>query len=380
MNIAGFVIRRERLKRAWSQEGLCDGICAVSYLSKIEQGKVEASTEVLKLLLERLDLSWNLTDTTEVEALVEECYEALLAGRESLCEEKLAPLLKRKDWECGACAIDLLLLQKFFMQEKCFLETELEPYMSNRQLGLQYLLKGQDKMAITIYPCAYFYLICGRHRYYNGEYPAATEMLRIACQMAADAGLVYIMMLGRVYMGNCYSDMGDIDHMIENYVVANRLAEALQDVETQRSIQYNIASTRLGCGQIQEAFPYFAELEHPSAMDLHKLAICYEQTGRTKEARAAIEKAYDLLQEEEADTKETIKKMLDVVAYRLAHTDYLETDGYGAILLDCFEELQRTLPKGYAGFHLQWVLEWYKANRQYKQACALLEKFPQKTL
>ena len=32
----GILIRRERLRQNYSQEGLCRGICAVSYLSKIE--------------------------------------------------------------------------------------------------------------------------------------------------------------------------------------------------------------------------------------------------------------------------------------------------------------------------------------------------------
>ena len=54
----GMRIRRERIKRNWSQSGLCYGICAVSYLSKIEQGKMEVSEEILKLLLERLELLW----------------------------------------------------------------------------------------------------------------------------------------------------------------------------------------------------------------------------------------------------------------------------------------------------------------------------------
>ena len=42
------LIRYERLKRNWSQEGLCDGICAVSYLSKIEQGKAEPNPQLLQ--------------------------------------------------------------------------------------------------------------------------------------------------------------------------------------------------------------------------------------------------------------------------------------------------------------------------------------------
>ena len=56
MNYLGYIIYRERLRRNWSQSGLCKGICTVSYLSKIETGKADPSEEVLRLLLERLEL------------------------------------------------------------------------------------------------------------------------------------------------------------------------------------------------------------------------------------------------------------------------------------------------------------------------------------
>lgn len=51
---------------------------------------------------------------------------------------------------------------------------------------------------------------------------------------------------------------------------------------------------------------------------------------------------------------------------------------YGEKLLSCFARIRRELPVGYAAFHLPWVLAWHKANRQYKQACALLEEFSSK--
>ena len=56
MNYQGYIIYRERLRRNWSQAGLCKGICTVSYLSKIESGKSEPSEEIVRLLLDRLDL------------------------------------------------------------------------------------------------------------------------------------------------------------------------------------------------------------------------------------------------------------------------------------------------------------------------------------
>ena len=80
MSIAGLLIRRERLARAWSQEGLCRGICGTSYLSKIEQGKAAASEEILTLLLARLGLSWTNDEDGALRAKTEACMEALILG------------------------------------------------------------------------------------------------------------------------------------------------------------------------------------------------------------------------------------------------------------------------------------------------------------
>ena len=55
----GMLLKKKRLEREWSQEGLAKGICTVSYLSKIEQGKALASDEILKLLFARLDTVWH---------------------------------------------------------------------------------------------------------------------------------------------------------------------------------------------------------------------------------------------------------------------------------------------------------------------------------
>ena len=55
--LAGAAIRRERLRRDWSQEGLCRGLCSVSYLSKIENGAAGADAQLIAALLGRLGLS-----------------------------------------------------------------------------------------------------------------------------------------------------------------------------------------------------------------------------------------------------------------------------------------------------------------------------------
>ena len=88
------LIRYERLKRNWSQEGLCDGICAVSYLSKIEQGKAEPSDDILQALMQRLELKWHDgEDAQEVRRLLDELLEAEL----SMDTERHAALKARMD-------------------------------------------------------------------------------------------------------------------------------------------------------------------------------------------------------------------------------------------------------------------------------------------
>ena len=67
----GLRLRQQRLKRGWSQEGLCRGICAASYLSKIEQGQVQAAPELLELLFRRLELPWYGESLPELERLVD---------------------------------------------------------------------------------------------------------------------------------------------------------------------------------------------------------------------------------------------------------------------------------------------------------------------
>ena len=67
----GLRLRQQRLKRGWSQEGLCRDICAASYLSKIEQGQVQAAPELLELLFRRLELPWYGESLPELERLVD---------------------------------------------------------------------------------------------------------------------------------------------------------------------------------------------------------------------------------------------------------------------------------------------------------------------
>ena len=75
----GILIRKERLKQNLSQEGLCKGICVVSYVSKIEKGQADASPEIISALLQRLGISYE-TDPSflkQAQTLIGQRYEKL---------------------------------------------------------------------------------------------------------------------------------------------------------------------------------------------------------------------------------------------------------------------------------------------------------------
>lgn len=367
-DIAGLLIRQARLQRDWSQEGLCRGICAPSYLSKIEQGKAAPSPEVTELLLHRLGLVW----TPEPEGLAP-CWKALLSGSpnfDSLYEQLVQP--RREILAFSPLAADALLLDAFYADEMRPLPVEWEPFLSTRQLALHRSLQGRWEEAVRLEPLPLLAAHYGEFLYAEGEYTAAIEVLRDAYRSASDAGYPYLMLSCRAWMGNCYSDLGRMEEMLTHYSVAERLAEALRDTGSLSALRYNVASTQLELGQPEKALSYFASLPRPGFLDLHKLAICHEQLGHREQALAAVQQA------EPMASSEMEQRMLALVRYRLEHPDYLHDDTYGTQLLDCFQRLRDTYPMGFTRFHLPWVLAWYKANRQYRQACRLLEEFPVK--
>lgn len=377
MNSIGALLRRERLSRHWSQEGLCCGICAVSYLSKIEQGRVTPSEDVLRLLFARLGLPFEDDAALENAVKLLSEVEALLllgdyAGLGGCREEFLAvrALLSRSQYAAKA-----ELLSQFLLPDGKPLDERMEVGLDERDLALQRLLQGRFEEALRLFPCAFLYTEVGAELHDSGDYPSALRYLERGHELAAQEDMVHLMFRCRLLLGNCYCNLRRSEDMQREYALAARLASLLNDEDALETIRYNSASSALECGDFEQAYAYFSALNAPSRMSAHKLAICCEKLGRTDEARAAIERALNT----PADyPDEAISAALcQIVAYRLTHEDYLHDAQYGAQLLTAFRKMRQTLPAGYALFHLPYVLEWCTANRCYKEAFELLRDFPE---
>lgn len=379
MDYQGMLIHRKRLERGWSQEGLCKGICAVSYLSKIEQGKAAPSEEVLQLLLERLGIIVDAETEEQAGKLAEDTYEALFSGDFERFRAML-PELRNEKYRCTMAGLDLLLLAQNARhggEPESISIKDLENCMNSTQLALQRIYQGRFEEAIHLLPNAYTYYCAGVDAYERGSnYPVAIEYLQSCYELAAKEGAAHLMLLARLFIGNCYCNQLDLDNMAAHYRTAGRLARALKDSASLEVIRYNTAASQLQNGNYEEAYIYFAALQEPEVMSLHKLAICCEKLGKKEEALAALSRAEQM--ESGYPDKMLAQKMCQVVRYRLEHDNYLEQTEYGQLILSCFDECRKKLPVGYAVFHLPWVLEWYTANRQYKKAFDLVMDFPEK--
>ena len=379
--VTGFIIRRERMRRDWSQDGLCRGICAASYLSKIEQGRVEASEDILRLLYERLELPWYGGESAlpALSERIDELYELAYSGEFEVLREKISALAPENAALLQSpAAPDITVLEaaaNWRGGTDAGVDAGMEQYLSPRGLALLRLMQDRDAEAAAICPSALCSYWAGVAQYESGRsYTAAVENLQRAYSLAAGEGRARLMMLSRAYIGNCYCNQLDVENMEAHYTVAERLATALHDAGMLASIRYNRAATALETGDYESAYRYFSALEEPTAMALHKLAICCEKLGRRDEAFSALNRAAAV--EDTHMPAGLAEEMLSLVRRRLENPDYLRDADYGAALLDCFERCRRELPIGYAGFHLPWLLEWYTANRQYKLAYELMNEFP----
>lgn len=373
--LAGALIRRARLEKNWSQEGLCRGICSVSWLSKIEAGREGADPELVSALFARLGL--DMAGRPGDAQLVERCYEAAFS-LDYAAWDGLSAELRAAGLERGPHCLDAELLGRLFSDGHAApgWARDLEPALGPGQRALLYWLSGDFEALCRLDGRAFAIYLRGEEACARGNNTLALELLERACRLAADEGRLRVLMHARLLIGNCYSNSMQYEAMLRHYEAAERMARTLGDEDSVRSIEYNRAATALELGRAQEAYDALTRLGAKSAMELHKLAAACELLGKRDEAFAALDRAKEAEAPSPEPVRELAGRICGLVRCRLEHPDYLERPEYGAELMELFETMRRELPIGYASFHLPRVLEWLRARRMYRQAYELLLDFP----
>lgn len=259
MENIGALVRRERLARGWSQEGLCAGICAVSYLSKIEQGKAEPSREVLRLLCQRLALPWeDEADVREALAELENAERLLFAGDYaafSATAPRLVPsirLLSRTPHAARAA-----LIEQFLQPDPKPIDERLAVGLDERSLALQRLLRHRFDDALRLYPHAFVYTEVGAELHERGDYTAALRYLERGHALAAEDDAVHLMFRCRLLMGNCHCNLRQTESMRREYERAIRLGKLLNETQALRRSTITLQPPNWNRGTPRAPMPIF---------------------------------------------------------------------------------------------------------------------------
>ncbi len=380
----GIIIRKQRLERNWSQSTLCSGICAVSHLSKIEQGKTEGSLEVLRLLMQRLGIDWREDPEfcQETSAWFDEWYDRLFSGENV---EELGRILddRREEFQSSPFFLDWLMLTWITSGHPPANAKDYISAMDERQYNLYLCLTGRFRELLRASDRGYFSLMAGMQPFFQGDYAKAVMCFQRGMDQAYREGSLRIMLECCGNLGTCYSCMNQLEQTREYYSAAIRMARSLGCVKDMAIMAYNLATTELQLGLPEDALIHLTERPWDEAVYFQKLAVCYEQLGQKDKARAALDQAatapITVLLDEYGNNRERVRgvfaQICTIVRIRLDDPDYLKNPEYGQMLVSCIRVMKSLFPIGFTQFHASWLVKWYEANRQYHKANEILHAF-----
>jgi HTH-type transcriptional regulator, quorum sensing regulator NprR len=398
MEKTGSLIRRLRLERRLSQKALCKGVCAVSYLSKIEKGTANPGEEIIRLLFGALGVGFQID-----EAFLIETRRALDAYFEHVChleplEEERKRLLAVREQALQSPLTDLYTLFQAYdtldeADDAAKVEALLgslsyrESEMDERELFYYALARGMIacdldaslqwvQKADRLRPCALAAYEIGKRYHRHGAYQAAINYLQTAYVRAADEGSPMILLHASNMTAISYSDLYQEELMLRYFRQARRISPDLIP-----SIDYNIGATLVSMRKSAEALPYLKQAEagkYDSELLLfHKLAIACFDLGDRQGAKRYLRKADMLLKAGKGTPME--EKLIRIVRFRL-EKDYLASEEYYQLLREVYDEIDKVYHYGFKQFQGNLLAEACVHSRRYKEAlhiAAEVEIFPE---
>lgn len=269
----GKVLKYNRLRQQKRQEEVCEGICSVSYYSKIENDTANPSPEVLDMLMERLNINQqqiHLYDEKKLKEELHEWHRLIINGEVHNAEEKFVDLqqkvasLKRRK---------LSVLFELFFARMCLLINE---GARAKEIIFQNENVIRDLNDSELF--FYFLKVKAAREYYINNYAIAGELLELAegkidifihprfettdlyymaglCASKLNNSTLAIYYLSqvvdafdstydyiksgdcRLHLGKAYKALKKFKEAEENYSLASRIASQLKDQKVEAEIK-----------------------------------------------------------------------------------------------------------------------------------------------
>lgn len=388
--ILGLLIRKNRIEKNYSQEGLCQGICVVSYLSKIENGQVEPSEDIIAALFKALGMRYERDEEylEKIRERIQKYFEHYFLH--NLSKEEEAGLVTELESEYERISQSRLYLSaELFRWYRSNYEdkqienrlTALKDYMEPPQKALFHLGKsflsvkeGEEEAhlmkSFSYLPSSMTAFFLANHYMVVGQYHKSIVYSQKTFDLAVSEGCLYYMVEGSVLLGFCYSNERQIELMLEHFNRAKALAKGVYS-NIEGNVDYNIGATLAECKQYKEAYSYLKNAflcvdqgKRIPTLHYHKLSLVCAQLGRREEALHYIHAARENFDEKEPAV---YKQLITSIDMRLS-SDYLEKEEYLQLIESIYETLKVEYPFGFQRFYGDFLIEAYVAKRKYKEA------------
>lgn len=408
----GLLIKKERISQNMSQEALCKGICAVSYLSKIENGVATPSHEILVKLMDVLGvvIPESIGDLKHYETKMFEIVEATKFEKNETAEKLYQSLQTESEMlSKSPLMVSWRLIQGYMFRKEYNLTlveavlTELEPYLnqfSNWQNYHYYILKAKyynDKndfdSAIGLYKKAQLiendgFVLFGlaSSYYFNGDYLATIKTGNDAYRVLMDEGNIRRGIEVSFTIAGAYSNEGQMDQAIIIYKRLIHLSENEVHNNTKYDIYYNIGATYLMNGENQLALKYLemalelfeAARETDYQIGLYqqlfltqKLILCYLNLGNLEVAREWIIKANQILTSDDAKRKSIYKSLsysFDWLNFYLTSDNPIHNPDFLSAIEKTYLASKEDSHFGFQMMYGHYLIQVYSAQRKYKEA------------
>ncbi|MDB8557115.1 helix-turn-helix domain-containing protein [Turicibacter sanguinis] len=236
LKIVGSLIKLNRLNQKMSQAALCEGICVSSYLSKIENGEVMPSLEMIELLFEQLAIEYVASPdfikvmTDRFEEFFEELnFNGFVQSKEifkHLEQEELklihSPLIL--DYYLVKLAHYCATDERECLEEAYRLLTSVKPLLNKTQRFRYYLYQGIDLL------------------YYHQDYELAKQFFELAKQ-ELETGRLYEMLANVSYkQGQFYQAFQFVSEAKRRYVLEGNLFSLSGIYEFEAMLAYKTGS------------------------------------------------------------------------------------------------------------------------------------------
>ncbi|MBY0599620.1 helix-turn-helix transcriptional regulator [Bacillus bingmayongensis] len=406
----------KRLQQKMTQEELCQGICSVSYLSKIENGKIEASEEILQLLCARLEIA--VSDLRDVEAEVKERLDEWLNALVHLDKQQVERIYNELQAEMKH-VLDFeiinyykLLYTRYLIMKRDFpaLKEELDKlkkmykkyspfqkllYMYSKALsyclqykfkdGLDYLLKTEAMAKeLSYYETGIHYNIA--LAYSHLEIPhLALHFANVALEGFRNEYKFRYVINCQIIIALSYSEKGQYEEALKMYKSILRESDSFAEKDSILAIALsNIGNIYYKKNQYAEAKEYYSKsLQYQKQENLNYIDTLYEMAlqcinlGQLDEAKEWIDKGIVAArQEERFNTKLYLLLMLryryfeETKAYKV----FLETE---AIPFFKIAGNKKELKKAYMELaeYFEELSDLKESNRYYKLVIEVLEDY-----